>query len=119
MGINWGKIVQEVLVYLLPILTVQVAVWLLGLIRKQWTELKQKNPNLAYWLEEGAQIAVKAAEQGKVAELIEDKKKYAVDWLTKFLAEKGMSVDVALIEGAIEAAVHDVFTAPQASTPEP
>ena len=106
---DWGKIIETVLLSILPLLAAQVVALLFAWIKKIWADIKASKPNLAYWLEAGAHIAVKAAEQGGIAGYVEDKKQYAIEYLEKFMAEKGLVVDVDLIVGAVEAAVLDVF----------
>lgn len=76
---------------------------------KVWREFKEKQPDLAAALEQGANFAVVAAEQAGLGKLTEDKKAYALEALNAWLSMRGLSIDTKLIDAAIEKAVHDNF----------
>lgn len=52
---------------------------------------------------------VKAAEQAKIAELIDDKKQYAFSAIEAYLKTLGFDLDIDAIDALIEAAVFDEF----------
>lgn len=54
--------------------------------------------------------AVKIAEQMQLAKLIDDKKKWAVEYVQKKSEEAGLKIDVATIEEQIEKAVYEELT---------
>jgi hypothetical protein len=81
--------------------------WALG--SKAWAEFKEAQPSIAWNLETAASFAVKAAEQAKASDYIQDKKTYALDIAEKWLAARGFPVDLDLLDAAIEAAVYDEF----------
>lgn len=114
MGNVWmdflSKLVEGVLLALAPVMAGYIASWLIAKARMAWSEYKAQHVDYAYMLESIARIAVKAAEQAQIAELIEDKKSYAVQTVQAWLDEKGFKIDLLVIEAAIEAAVYDEFT---------
>jgi precorrin isomerase len=57
-------------------------------------------------LEWVARTAVYAAEQAGAADLIEDKKDYAIEVAEMWLESKRLPIDIEMIEAAIEAAVY-------------
>jgi hypothetical protein len=74
-------------------------------------------------LDKAAQLAVMAAEQsalgGVIQNLAQQKKAYAVNMATKYLAQYGLNVDPLVIDGLIEAAVAQAKAAmPAATQPE-
>lgn len=108
----WSVFLQKVLMEAGPILAGALALWLLAQARVAWYKAKEYWPTITYKIEMAAEIAVKAAEQAGAAALIEDKKKYAIEFAAAWLAKQGLKIDVALIEGAIEAKVFDVINKP-------
>jgi hypothetical protein len=96
---------QKFLEAALPVLASLLAAWLVAKIRQAWSQLSAKDPELAYWLSSGADMAVNAAEQAQLAGLISDKKIYALGVLEKYLAEHGVKLDLVVMSAAIEAAV--------------
>lgn len=86
--------------------------WIIGRVRLVWGQLKAERTAEAYVLEELAGMAVKAAEQAKVAELIDDKKTYALSVMESWLEQRGYSINLHAISAAIEAAVYEEFTKP-------
>jgi hypothetical protein len=111
-----SKVVEAVLVAILPPLAVALIAWLIGLAKKAWAEFKLINPTVADYLEYAARFAVEAAEQAGAAKLIEDKKEYAIRIAEVWLAEYHVTIDIDLIDAAIEKAVREMKhpeTAPQ------
>ena len=100
-----SQFVQAFLMASIPPLAGMLAAYLVGLIRKTWLEVRSYAGDWVWLLDEAARIAVRAAEQMELAEIISDKKQYAVATVDAFLKEKGFTVDLSLIEAAIEAAV--------------
>jgi hypothetical protein len=97
-----------------PMVVGAIVVAVLGYLAKQlaglWSEFKFAQPNLASTLEQGADLAVHAAEQIGVVKLLAQgysgKRAYALAIAQKFLDEhglKGVSADLTL--AAIERAV--------------
>ena len=102
---DWSKILESVLVYVLPILAAALTTWVLAKVKVEWENFKRLKPNLANLLEQGAMFAVVAAEQMGIAKLIDDKKTYALQIAEDWLLLKGVKIDLHLIEAAIEKAV--------------
>lgn len=103
-----GGIAQQILMAILPVLAGIAAAWLAGLAKRAWAQAQQAvGENWRWALNDGAQLVVRAAQQLFVEN--EDKKNYAVATLQAFLDEKGIKVDLAVIEAAIEAAVLEEF----------
>jgi len=102
-------IVQFISIFLeaaLPLLMVALVGWLTPKAVAAWRNLKSDRPDIAAVLEAAAGIAVKAAEQANLAGYIDDKKAFAVKYIQDLLAAQGLSgINVAAIEGAVEAAV--------------
>jgi hypothetical protein len=106
-----SKFVETFLVALVPILVPILAAFVLALVRQTWQKFKstQSESNI-YLLTTIAAIAVKAAEQSKLTGLVTDKKNYAVKVATDYLKSHHITIDLSLIEAAIEAAVLEEFT---------
>lgn len=102
-----SELAEGILLAFVPVLVSMITAWLLAKARMAWAQYKEANANYSWLLESIAVIAVKAAEQSKIAGLIEDKKSYAVQVAQQWLNDKGFSVDLAIIEAAIEAAVFE------------
>jgi hypothetical protein len=110
----FSKFLQQVALDMSPVIAVALVGVLLALFKKLWAQAKAALPQAADSLEWAAGIAVKAAEQAGGITLAEDKKAYAIDFVKKWLASKGLNIDLDLIDSAIEAAVWDEFGSPQA-----
>ena len=100
-----SEFIQTFLLAIVPPLAGMLAAWLLGHVRKVWQQVKDNAGDWGWMLDEAAKMAVRAAEQLQLAELIENKKDYAVATVDAYLKEKGFTVDLSIIEAAIEAAV--------------
>jgi hypothetical protein len=103
------QVVQGVLLAFLPILATMVTSLLIVKAKSAWLQFKDDQAGWAGALGHIAEIAVKAAEQANLAGLIEDKKSYAVQTVQIWLNDKGIKLDISVIEAAIEAAVFDEF----------
>lgn len=97
---------QSVLELVLPILVVFVVAWVRAKIMeaKEWAIVNGKERELLA-LETIAGLAVQAAEQGNLAGYVEDKKIYAYNLVESYLKERGIAINLGLIDAAIEAAV--------------
>jgi uncharacterized metal-binding protein len=112
---DWNKLAQDLLTLVLPLVAVALVGWLGTQAKLVLAKAKNYAPDLFTALEEAAIIAVKAAEQSKLAGLIDDKKAYALTIAENFLETKGLKVDLHLIDAAIEKAVGEMF----AKEPQP
>lgn len=106
MEVDWnavaGEIMTQVLKIVLPLFAALIIKWAVELYHKIKTEQPDWTPVLEY----AAEMAVLAAEQiygdGQGAE----KKKYAIETIQQLLAEKGIQLNLNVIEDAIEAEVY-------------
>ena len=101
----WYKLIENVLLAFLPVLASLAVGALYAWARKTWAQFKEHSPDIAYILEEAASMAVMAAEQAGAAGYITEKKEYALGIAQAFLNAKGIKIDLALLDAAIEAAV--------------
>jgi hypothetical protein len=104
-----SKVVEAILIATLPPLAVALVSFVIGLAKKAWLEFKLANPLISEWVETAAEFAVKAAEQAGAAELISDKKAYAMQIAETWLIAHNITVDLDLIDAAIEKAVLELF----------
>jgi len=88
----------------LPVLATYLAKWLKVKIAIAHADLNNKYPDLMYHMDWFAGIAVNAAEAAGLKDLALNKKKFAIDLAEKFLEAKGISVDLDILDAAIEAA---------------
>lgn len=104
--IDWKVIIGEVATQLLrviiPVCVCLVIKWSIQL----YEVIRQNQPDLAKVLQVAVNNAVVAAEQLLYTEEGRKKKEYAIASAQDYLAQKGMAVDVGVIEDAIEAAVY-------------
>jgi hypothetical protein len=112
MEIDWNLIIsnvlQAVLVVAIPPIVVAVYKYIRAVAEKLLAEAREWSPSTMDIVERVAKFAVDAAEQAGVAELIDDKKKYAMSVAEKWLAENGLVVDLDLVDAAIEKAVGEL-----------
>lgn len=105
---NWNEILGELMTQLLrvliPVLVALVAKWAIQL----YEEIKQNQPDFAQVLQTAVNIAVMSAEQMMQTEEGQVKKEYAIASVQDYLAQKGMIIDVGVIEDAIEATVYSL-----------
>jgi len=94
------SIVLPVLAAFLAGLAVQGIRWLNAKIKSE----KPKEYEILAFL---ANAAVKAAEQAKVGELIENKKEFAIAYVEKWMGSYGFTFDLDSIAEEIERAVYD------------
>lgn len=99
-------VVQVVLAAALPVLLTYLAKWLAMRVKEVKAGLTDQQ---LYTLQLVASVAVQAAEQMALADLIEQegakKKEWATQYMDSVLRQYGIQVDWQVIEGAIEAAV--------------
>jgi hypothetical protein len=115
---DWSKLLEQVLMVAIPVIVPFVVALLIAQIKVAWAKAKSLQPDLTYELEQLARMAVMAAEDNPDLEAwAEDKKAYALEYLEKMLALKGVTLDLQLIEGAIEAAVLQEFNKEKAALP--
>ncbi len=110
----FSKVLEAVLIAVLPPLAVAVLGLVIALARKAWMQAKDSfAPQITDLLEDAAKMAVRAAEQAGIAELIDDKKQYAIQIVELWLEARHVSVDIDLIDAAIEAAVLQLINKPE------
>lgn len=101
-----SEIAEKVLISITPIIAGMIAGWLAGLLKLAWAKARLAVGEEWDWvLMSAADMAVRAAEQMELAGLIENKKDYAVATAQVYLEERGINIDLSLIEAAIESAV--------------
>lgn len=103
-----SKVLEAVLIAVLPPLAVALLGLVVSLLRKWWIEAKLYAPKVTELLEIAARFAVKAAEQAGAADIIKDKKQYAIEIAEAWLKARKVDIDIDLIDAAIEKAVHEM-----------
>lgn len=101
---------QRLALAVIPILAVVLVPLIIAQTRKLWAQAKDANGDIAYAVEQAALLAVKAAEQSGIAGQVADKKAYALTVAEGWLKAQGITVDLHLIDAAIEAAVYEQLT---------
>lgn len=104
----FNKILQAVLETALPILVSALAAWLIAKTAEIFKKIRQKNPEAYESLYRIASVAVQSAEQMIGSKHGQEKKEYAKKIIAKFLKEKGIVLDLDVIEAAIESAVYNM-----------
>lgn len=104
----FSKILQAVLQAALPILAVALASWVTGKAIEVFKKLRDKNPELYEIMKVVCREAVTAAEQVYGGGEGQQKLKYAINFVEKYLSAKGITLDIDIILGYIEAAVKDM-----------
>lgn len=104
-----SKVVEAVLITLLPPLVVALVGFLWGKAKEGWAKAKAWNPTITEYLEEAARFAVIAAEQAGIGQVITNKKEYAISVAEAWLEARHFTVDLNLIDAAIEKAVLELF----------
>lgn len=104
-----SKFAEAVLLAAVPVVVPLVVGWLVSQVQIARARLASELPDLYWVLNNAAKLAVDAAEQAGIAKLITDKKRYAIEVAELYLAEKGIDIDIELIDAAIEAAVLNEF----------
>ena len=109
MELDWGNIINTVLVAIIAAVVPAVIKRLQAETAYRLAQAKAYQPEITEWIENCAEFAVKAAEQTGLAGMIEDKKQYALSVAEAWLEAKGVPVDLHLLDAAIEKAVLENF----------
>jgi len=104
-----SKVIEAILIAILPPLAVVLVSVVLAHAKRVWGDLKQCYPSVTDLVEQAAVFAVQAAEQAGAAELIKDKKQYAIQIAEAWLVANHITTDIDLIGAAIEKAVLELF----------
>lgn len=111
--IDWNVIIsqvlQAVLIVILPPIAVFVVKFLQAKAKVLWEEAKALSPTITQLIEQAAHFAVIASEQAGAAELIQDKKAYAMKVAGEWLLEHKIDINLVLVSAAIEKAVLEYF----------
>jgi len=106
MEVDWnvilGELMTQILRVVIPVLVALIAKWAIQV----YEMIKENQPDFALVLQTAVNQAVIAAEQMLQTEDGQKKKEYAIASVQDYLAQKGMPVDVGVIEDAIEATVY-------------
>lgn len=106
--IDWnvilGDLMTQLLRVIIPVCVALVAKWAIQV----YQEIKKNQPDFAQVLQTAVNTAVIAAEQMMGTEEGQKKKEYAISSVQDYLAQKGMIIDVSVIEDAIEATVYSL-----------
>lgn len=106
--VDWNVIIgdcmTQILRVLIPVLVALIVKWAIQL----YQEIKKDQPDFAQVLQTAVNIAVMSAEQMMQTEEGQKKKEYAIASVQDYLAQKGMVIDVSVIEDAIEATVYSL-----------
>lgn len=98
--------IQELLKQLLPWLVSLLVAVIVKVVGDFWLEYKLSKPDKAEVLEKVARMAVYAAEQAQLNQMISDKKTYALELAQRFLRENyRLNLNLTEIDQAIEAEV--------------
>lgn len=100
-----NRLLQTLLEVALPILVTAAATWMIGKVVEIFKQIAQKNPDVAAYLMEICNTAVRAAEQIFGGEKGKEKKAYAIKVVQIYLARVGIKLDLETIDAAVEAAV--------------
>lgn len=103
-----SKILQAILEAALPILAAALASWAIGKAMEIFRKLKDKNPELYEITKVISREAVHAAEQVYGGEHGSEKLQYAINVVEKYLAAKGIVLDLDIILAYIESAVKEM-----------
>ena len=101
----WSALLQNLIVAFVPVLATALTGLLVAQIKLIWAKAKAARPDVIDTLEWAARTAVAAAEQAGAAQLIDDKKEYAMSVADAWLRAKGLDLDLDMISAAVEAAV--------------
>lgn len=104
-----SRFLNEFLPAVAGVLATLLTTWGMLKIKQLWAEMKNDRPDLTFWLEHFAGLAVKAAEQAGASQFIDDKKSYAIQIVERLLQERGLAIDLDLVDAAVEAAVLTEF----------
>ena len=111
-----SKVIEAILIAILPPLAVVIVSAAVAYAKKQWDDVKLRYPTVTELIEDAAVFAVQAAEQAGAAELIKDKKEYAIQIAEAWLEANHITTDIDLIDAAIEKAVLELFNSGEKPT---
>ena len=112
-----SKVIEAILIAILPPLAVVIVSAAVAYSKKQRDDVKHRYTTVTELIEEAAVFAVQAAEQAGAAELIKDKKQYAIQSAEAWLAANHITTDIDLIDAAIEKAVLELFNSGEVLEP--
>ena len=101
---DWSQLLSDILAALLPILVTAAIAAMGAWFKAQLARAKSYAPDVFDQLTYIAEKAVQAAEQAGAAEIITNKKSYALTVAEGWLATKAIKVGLHLIDAAIESA---------------
>ena len=108
MAVDWnvifGDAITQILRVIIPVCVALVLKWAIQV----YQEIKKNQPDLAKILQTAVNTAVIATEQIMQTEDGQKKKEYAIASVQDYLAQKGIVIDVGVIEDAIEATVYSL-----------
>lgn len=99
-----GDAVTQVLRVLVPVFIALIIKWAIQV----YGQIQKDQPDFAKVLQTAVNQAVMAAEQVMKTEDGKRKKEYAIASVQDFLAQKGIVIDISVIEDAIEATVYSL-----------
>jgi LL-H family phage holin len=105
----WYDLLEKIILLSVTAIMPVLVAFLFAAFKKKWAEFKSYANDYGWDVEEMAKIAVKAAEGLQLAGKIADKKEYAINLMQHQLDSKGIKINLAIIEAAIEAAVFEEF----------
>lgn len=101
---------QKFLEIVLPVLATALAGLVIAWITKVISDVKSKLTEDQEWIiRQAINSAVLAAEQANIAGAVKEKKEYALNIAEQWLAAKGITIDLNILDARIEAAVFDEF----------
>ena len=100
-----NKLLQTFLEVAMPIIVSAAATWMISKWVEIFKKLSKKNPDVAAYLMEICNTAVRAAEQIFGGEKGKEKKAYAMKLVEAYLSQIGIKLNLETIDAAIEAAV--------------
>jgi uncharacterized membrane protein len=106
----FSDFMQKFLEAVLPVLFTAITGLVIAWITKVVNQIKSNINDDAEWvIQQAVTAAVLAAEQQGLVNDVMDKKSYAVDVATEWLAQKGIKIDLDRLSVLIEAAVMQEF----------
>jgi len=106
-------LVQKILEAVLPVLALQHVALLFTAFQNQRAKLTETQK---FILDQGIEIAVLAAEKVWGAGNGKEKKAYALEVAQKWVASRGLKLDLVTLDAQIEAAVYEYLKNPPAPT---
>ena len=101
---------QKFLEVVLPVLFTAITGLVVAWITKVVNDIKLRlNDNAEWVIQQAVNAAILAAEQQNLVGNVQDKKHYALDVATEWLAQKGIKIDLSRLDVLIEAAVMQEF----------